>query len=82
MERSASSEIVVYETPDGKKIRVDERLEEETVWLTQRQMADLFDTSPDNVGSGPRAHCETISSGATRSTTSAFRIMPVSWRRH
>ena len=26
------------------------RLERETVWLTQRQMAELFDTSTDNVG--------------------------------
>lgn len=26
------------------------RLDGETVWLTQRQMADLFDTSTDNIG--------------------------------
>jgi prophage maintenance system killer protein len=29
---------------------VDVRLERDTVWLTQRQMAELFDTSTDNVG--------------------------------
>jgi prophage maintenance system killer protein len=34
-------EVVVYEAPDGE-IRVDVRLERETVWLTQQQMADLF----------------------------------------
>ena len=34
-------EVVVYETPDGK-MRVDVKLEQETVWLTQRQMAELF----------------------------------------
>lgn len=34
-------EVVVYEDPDGQ-IRVDVRLERETVWLTQAQMAELF----------------------------------------
>ena len=28
---------------------VDVRLEHESVWLTQRQMADVFDTTPENV---------------------------------
>lgn len=30
-------------------MRVDVRLEQEMVWLTQRQMGDLFDTSIDNI---------------------------------
>lgn len=34
-------EVVVYQAPDGL-VRVDVRLERETVWLTQQQMADLF----------------------------------------
>ncbi len=34
-------EIVIYETPDGE-VRVDVRLEQETVWLTQQQMGALF----------------------------------------
>ncbi len=42
-------EMLVYETPEGG-VRVEVRLERETVWLTQRQMADLFDTSTDNIG--------------------------------
>ncbi len=37
----SGGEIVVYETPDGE-IRVDVRLERETVWLSLTQMADLF----------------------------------------
>jgi len=45
----ARGEVVVYETPGGE-VQVEVRLERETVWLTQRQMSDLFDTSPDNVG--------------------------------
>ncbi len=35
------SEILIYQNPDGK-IKIDVRLEEETVWLTQDQMATLF----------------------------------------
>ncbi len=46
---SPGGEIVVYEAPDGK-VRVDVKLEQETVWLTQRQMATVFHTSIDNVG--------------------------------
>lgn len=34
--------IVIYESPDG--VRVDVKLERETIWLTQKQMAELFDT--------------------------------------
>lgn len=36
-----TSEIIIYQNPDGK-IKIDVRLEEETVWLTQEQMAILF----------------------------------------
>ena len=41
--------VVVYGSVDGEA-RVDVRLERETVWLTQRQMGDVFATSTDNVG--------------------------------
>ncbi len=40
--------VVVYETPDGEMC-VDVRLDQETVWLTQRQMSEVFDTTPENV---------------------------------
>jgi hypothetical protein len=36
-----SGEIVVYEAPDGE-VQVAVRLEKETVWLSQQQMAELF----------------------------------------
>jgi hypothetical protein len=36
-----NSEIIIYQTLDGK-VKIDVRLEEETVWLTQDQMATLF----------------------------------------
>jgi hypothetical protein len=34
-------EVLVYEDPD-RRVRVEVRLERETVWLTQQQMAELF----------------------------------------
>lgn len=34
-------EVLLYEAPDGQ-VRVDVRLDHETVWLTQAQMVDLF----------------------------------------
>lgn len=39
---AARGEVVVYQAPDGA-VRVDVRLERETVWLTQQQMAELFE---------------------------------------
>ena len=45
---SLGGEIVVYETLDGE-VRVEARLEQETVWLSQRDMAAVFDTTPENV---------------------------------
>jgi prophage maintenance system killer protein len=41
-------EVLVYEVPDGG-VRVDVKLDRDTVWLTQRQMSELFETTPENV---------------------------------
>ncbi|MCL2135383.1 MAG: virulence RhuM family protein [Candidatus Bathyarchaeota archaeon] len=43
-----NSEIVIYQIGDGRT-KIDVRLEEETVWLTQAQMAELFQTTKQNV---------------------------------
>lgn len=48
-EAAPGGELVVYEAPDGD-VALEVRLEQETVWLTQRQMADVFRTTPRNVG--------------------------------
>ncbi|MCK9199278.1 MAG: cell filamentation protein Fic, partial [Bacilli bacterium] len=39
-----NSEILLYQDRDGV-IKVDVRLEDETVWLTQAQMCELFQKS-------------------------------------
>ena len=40
--------IIIYQSEDGN-IRLDVRLEEKTVWLTQQQMAELYGSSRTNV---------------------------------
>ena len=42
-------EIIIYQ-PDDKSTQLEVRIEEETVWLSQKQMSVLFDCSVDNVG--------------------------------
>lgn len=42
------SEIEIYQTEDGVT-KVDVRLENETVWLTQQQIAELFDTARSSI---------------------------------
>lgn len=48
MAEPTEGELIVYEATDGVA-RVDVRLAGETVWLTQRQMSELFETTPENV---------------------------------
>ena len=40
-------EVILYQPDD--EVRLEVRLEEDTVWLTQAQMAELFQTTKQNV---------------------------------
>ena len=40
--------IVIYQSDDGKT-KIDVKFENETVWLSQQQMAELFTTSRTNI---------------------------------
>jgi hypothetical protein len=42
------TEIVIYQTEDGLT-KIDVRMEDETVWLTQAQMAELFQSTKQNI---------------------------------
>lgn len=42
------SSFLLYSTSDGKE-KIEVRLENETVWLTQAAMAELFQTTPQNI---------------------------------
>ena len=44
----SNNQIIIYQTEDGQT-QVDVRLENETVWLTQAQMAELFEKTPQNI---------------------------------
>ncbi len=41
-------EVLIYQARDGST-RIDVRMEEETVWLTQNHLAELFQTTKQNI---------------------------------
>ena len=43
------SALILYNTEDGKS-RIQLRAKDQTVWLSQREMAELFDVTTDNIG--------------------------------
>lgn len=43
-----SGDIIIYQTEDGLT-KIDVKIENETVWLSQQQMAELFSTSRTNI---------------------------------
>ncbi|HPB30653.1 MAG TPA: virulence RhuM family protein [Candidatus Sumerlaeota bacterium] len=51
------SHFLVYQAGDGT-LKIDVRLEDETVWLTQKLMAVLFQTSKQNISQHIKAICE------------------------
>ena len=48
MAENKTGEIVIYQTENGQT-KIDVRFEDETVWLTQQQMAELYQTSRTNI---------------------------------
>ena len=78
-ETGPGGEIAVYESAEGE-VRVDVRLERETVGLTQRQVAQVFDTTPENV----LMHLRNISTGGeleADATTKEFLVVRTEGRR-
>ena len=45
---NTNGDIIIYQTDNGLT-KIDVRVENETVWLSQQQMADLFDTTKQNI---------------------------------
>ena len=43
-----NSQIIIYQTESGET-KLDVRFQDETVWLTQKLMAELFQTTPQNI---------------------------------
>ncbi|HED37691.1 MAG TPA: hypothetical protein ENI76_05530 [Ignavibacteria bacterium] len=44
-----NTEIKIYRTPEGNT-SVEVKLEKDTVWLSQKQMAELFEKDSDTIG--------------------------------
>ena len=42
------NKILIYTSDDGQ-VKIEVRLEDENVWLTQNAMAELFDTTRNNI---------------------------------
>ena len=45
---NSQNNIIIY-TTDDEQVRIEVRLEDENVWLTQNAMAELFDTTRNNI---------------------------------
>jgi hypothetical protein len=63
-----SDEIILYTSPEGNK-RVAVYYQGETVWLTQKQMADLFDVDVRTISD----HLQTIFQTGELSQESVIR---------
>lgn len=47
-ELNKQNNFIIYTTDDGQ-VEIEVRLEDENVWLTQNSMAELFDTTKQNI---------------------------------
>ena len=48
MKKLPDNQIAFYQSPDGS-VNIEVLFAEENIWLTQKQMAELFDTTPQNI---------------------------------
>ena len=74
-----TSHIILYQTPDGDT-RIEVKLEDETVWLTQAQMAELFEKSKATISehiSHIYEEWELVESATVRK----FRTVQLEWER-
>jgi len=48
MKKLSDNKIVFYQSPDGS-VNIEVLFSEENIWLTQKKMAELFSTTPQNI---------------------------------
>jgi len=68
-----NDQIVIYETENGETV-IDVKLENETIWLTQKLMSELFEKDSDTIG----LHIKNIINEAeldVKSTTELFSVV-------
>ncbi len=80
------NKVIIYQTPDGQT-QLDVRLENETVWLTQAQMAELFQTDRTSIVRhinniykseelDPKSTCAKIAQVQTEGKRQVTRLIP------
>ena len=67
-------DIVIYQTEDGDT-KIDVRFVDETVWLTQQQMAELFQSSRTNIVEQPVGNADRFAPRATDRSQERSRII-------
>jgi len=45
----SQGEIIIYQASDSPSFQIEVRVDNETIWLSQKQMSELFDCSIDNI---------------------------------
>jgi len=76
---NSNGEVVVYQPTNAAKINV--RMDGETVWLTQKQMAQMFECNKENV----RQHLKNIFAEGEldeKSTAKNFLVVDIEGKRH
>lgn len=70
----STGQIAIYQTPDGQT-QIDVRFEQDTFWLSQAQMAEVFDKDSDTIGLHLRNIYESgeLNEGATTEDSSVVR---------
>jgi prophage maintenance system killer protein len=79
-ETQSKGEIVIYTTPDGT-VQTEVRLEVETLWLSQKEMAGVFDKDSDTIG----LHLRNIYAEQEleeKATTEFFSVVQTEGKRH
>ena len=74
------NKVIIYTANDGKT-KIDVKLEEETLWLTQAQMCDLYQTSKSNVSEHIK-HIFEEGELAKETTVRKFRTVQTAARAH
>lgn len=80
------NKVIIYQTPDGQT-QLDVRFEDETVWLTQAQMAELFQTDRTSIVRhinniykseelDPKSTCAKIAQVQTEGKRQVTRLIP------
>jgi hypothetical protein len=55
-DKIGNSQLIIYQTEDGK-IKIDVRFKDETVWLSQKLMAELFQVSVPTINDSVDLPC-------------------------